>query len=539
MNWTLSRITTGVRRRWLQTENNRRISRLAQQVARHAPASLDARPVAFFNASSRLAWMSQNAAFTLLTSWGLNLAGLPTVHFVCRAGMSRCMLGTNKDDPLQEPPCDVCAAQSGKLFQGSRVVGFQFQPDSNLVTAIHDLSVPDLQEFCWEGLPLGELTLPALRWALRRHHLVDDQPTRFFYREYILSAWQVAVSFRTFLDQVNPRAVVVFNGIAFPEATARLLAQQRGLPVITHEVGLQPFTGFFSPGQATAYPIDIPADFELSAEQNARLDAYLEQRLKGNFSMAGIRFWPEMQGLDEGFLKKAAGFKQIVPVFTNVIFDTSQMHANVVFTDMFAWLDAVLEIIRSHPETLFVVRAHPDESRPGKASRESVSDWVSKNRVTELPNVIFVDPDSYISSYELIVRSKFVMVYNSTIGLEAAIMGAAVLCGGKARFTQIPTVFFPESVQDFRKTAEDFLAVDQVLVPDVFRLNARKFLYFQLYRVSLPFGDYLTPDITPGFVRLRSFDWQALLPENSSTLRVLVEGIRDGKPFMLNGEEAA
>ena len=66
----------------------------------------------------------------------------------------------------------------------------------------------------------------------------------------------------------------------------------------------------------------------------------------------------------------------MVPVFTNVIFDTSQPHSNVVFPHMFAWLDCVLELVRAHPETLFVIRAHPDEIRPGKESRESVAQWV-------------------------------------------------------------------------------------------------------------------------------------------------------------------
>ena len=94
--------------------------------------------------------------------------------------------------------------------------------------------------------------------------------------------------------------------------------------------------------------------------------------------MAGIQFWPEMKGLTEDFLQRAAGFKQVVPVFTNVIFDTSQPHSNVVFPHMFAWLDLVLEIVREHPDTLFVLRAHPDETRPGKASQESVSQWVTQ-----------------------------------------------------------------------------------------------------------------------------------------------------------------
>ena len=115
----------------------------------------------------------------------------------------------------------------------------------------------------------------------------------------------------------------------------------------------------------------------------------------------------------------------------------------------------MLEIIRSHPDTLFVIRAHPDEMRPGtaKQSRESVHDWVQNNRVDELPNVVFINSQEYISSYELIQRAKFVMVYNSSIGLEATLMGKAVLCGGKARYTQYPIVFFPDSLAEYRQMA--------------------------------------------------------------------------------------
>ena len=62
---------------------------------------------------------------------------------------------------------------------------------------------------------------------------------------------------------------------------------------------------------------------------------------------------------------------------------------------------------------------------------------------TSLPNVVFIDSQEYISSYELIQRSKFVMVYNSSIGLEAALMGKPVLCGGQGRYTQIPDRLLP------------------------------------------------------------------------------------------------
>lgn len=534
MKQPITRVSKGIQRRWLQAQNNRKIASLAADIERQASEGGSGGPVAFFNASSRLAWMSQNAAFTLISSWSLRLAGAEVVHFVCHAGMTRCQLGTNRLNADEPPPCAVCVAQSKHLYPSAKIDWFDFKLDSDLEHAIRGLSLPDLMAFEWQGLPLGELVLPSLRWALRRHHLLENPDTLYLFRQYLLSAWNVAVEFTRFLNAHQPRGVVVFNGIAFPEAVARRLAQLRGLWVVTHEVGLQPFTAYFTHGQATAYPIDIPAGYRLTEAQDERLNRYLTERMKGNFTMAGVRFWPEMAGLNAEFLQKAAEFKQIVPVFTNVIFDTSQSHANVIFPHMFAWLDGVARLIRNHPKTLFVIRAHPDEERPGKAADESVAGWVAKNHITELPNVIFVNSSEYLSSYELIQRSKFVLVYNSTIGLEASILGTPVLCGGKARFTQIPTVFLPSSPEEFHQLAEKMIKADQIEVPAEFQQNARTFLYYQLYKTSLPFGHLLEADITPGFVRFkRDVHWQDFQASESGSIAALVGGILHHGSFLL------
>lgn len=295
-----------------------------------------------------------------------------------------------------------------------------------------------------------------------------------------------------------------------------------------------PFSGFFTDGEATAYPIDIPVDFTLDDRQNARLDAYLSNRFQGHFSMAGVQFWPEIRNLSPEFTQRAAGFKQVVPVFTNVVFDTSQGHANTLYGNLFEWLDDVLQVIRANPETLFVIRAHPDELRQGKESRESVAGWASANSITDLPNVIFINSTDYISSYELIQLSKFVMVYNSTIGLEASILGKPVLCAGKARFTQINSVFFPESRAKFLETLDQFLYAEEIQAPEEHRLNGRKFLYYQLYCTSLPFDAFLEDDRAwRGYVRVKQTPLSALTPETSETIRVILDGIIKGQPFLL------
>jgi hypothetical protein len=548
-------LRTRLQLRWAGLQNQWRIQHLANEITTHVQKNGTQKPVVFFNASARISGISQNAAFSLLTSWSFRLAGVPVVHFICRSGMSHCVQGTYRDDYTKPPPCNVCIGQSRQLFQGADVTWLDSQSHDELAKRLQNLSVSELSSVKYPldlvylidqekppsssarvMLPFGKIVLPSIRWALRCHDLPDDKGTRYLFREYICSAYNLAISFDRFLARIQPSAAIIFNGIMYPEATACWIARARGVRVITHEVGFVPFSAFYNEGEATAYPIHIPMEFQLTKEQDARLNEYLENRFQGKFSMAGIQFWPQIKALDEKFLQHAQRFRQIVPIFTNVIYDTSQIHANTIFTHMFEWLETVSEIIQRNQDTFFIIRAHPDEMRPGtrKQSRQSVHDWVINKRVTEQPNVIFVDSQEYISSYELIQRAKFLMVYNSSIGLEASLMGIPVLCAGKARYTQYPTVFLPTSIEEYVKLAEDFLCAEKIELPAEFQQNARRFLYYQLFRASLPFDNFMQSSPRPGYILLRKFTWEKILPENSKALKVIHEGVFKHKDFLID-----
>ena len=511
-----------------------RTIRLARQVSRHSQVKVDPKPIIIFNASTRLNTLSQNAGFAMLAGWALQLSGHQVVHFVCHAGMARCVLGTDMDDFSKEPPCHSCIRQSRLNTHASTVHFFEYHDDVALRNKLESFSLDELQSFEYHldenSIPLGKLVIPSIRWRLRRSNLQDDEETRFLYLQYILSAANVAREFEKVLEQVQPKAVLVFNGQFFPEAVVSFLSRSHGIHCITHEVGMQPLSAFFTEGEATAYPVDMPGDFSLDAAQDVRLDDYLGKRIQGDFTMAGIRFWPDMKPLDPQFLQKAEQFQQIVPIFTNVIFDTSQPHSNTVFTDMFSWLDQVLLMIRKYPETLFVLRAHPDEKRTGKTSVESVSNWVARHHADELDNLVFVDSLEYLSSYDLIRRSKFVLIYNSTIGMEAAVMGKVVLAAGRARFSPYHMVYFPKSPAEYFHMAENFLARRSLEAPREFQLNARRFLYYLLYRAVIPFNDFLEPSPVPGVIQLKRFNWQDI--RGSKPIQSLVRSIIERTPFI-------
>ena len=257
-----------------ELNNKARIHKLSETInANKKPAQGQA--VLFFNASTRLSRLSLNAGFSRLAAWALELQGVPVVHFVCRRGLQPCVLGTNRKDEKLRTPCHTCILESDILFESSHSISFDFSEDHVLESVLEGLELEDLYTFKHLGVPLGALVLPSVRWILRRHHLEADDMTLMIYKGYVRSAWSFAQHFEQALDELNPRALVVYNGVMYPEGVAKWLAQKWGIRVVSHEVGLQPMSAYFTDGDATAYDLDIPADFTLSEEQNARLVDYL------------------------------------------------------------------------------------------------------------------------------------------------------------------------------------------------------------------------------------------------------------------------
>lgn len=514
---------------FLRLQLRSRIARISREVREHKKNREKDTPVVFFNASTRIRDLSQNAAFSLIASWGLELKGVPVVHFTCQAGMSRCVLGAVQGKINDAPPCKGCIHNSASFFTADNTHWFSYDEDEQINADLQDLNLEEMKQYRFQDRKYGELVLPSIRWVLRRYHLEDDDQTRFLFREFILSAHSIWQKFLTILEEHQPRAVVLYNGLFFPEAAARQAALDQGIRVITHEVGFSPLSGFFTEGLAPSYPITIPDNFELTGEQNKILDDYLEDRFQGRFTMAGVKFWPEIQSPGNTFTNLVDRYDQVVVIFTNVVFDTSQVFANTVFADIFDWLDHLEELIRDHQDTLFVIRAHPDELRKGKKSKETVEQWVEKNKVGQLSNAVFWGPNEPVSSYELIDLAKFVLVYNSSIGLEASLRGVPVISAGEARYTQHKTVSYQENIQDYLRNVRHFLDAEKIQQPVEHQKNARKFLFHQMFKVSIPFSRFLLEHPNPGFVRIKNISWPELLSENSPTIHTLLEGILAGR----------
>jgi len=172
-----------------------RLFQLNRKVAAHSAPDIEGKPIIFFNSTARLEGLNLNAAFSMITSWGIQLAGRRVYHFSCHSGMSHCVLGTGVGDPKAQPPCQGCIKDSGWFTGAAPTIWCDYQEDPELKIQLNNKSVSELKEIKYKGRPLGRLVLTSLRWILRRHHLNNDEITRYLYREFILSAHNIAEKF--------------------------------------------------------------------------------------------------------------------------------------------------------------------------------------------------------------------------------------------------------------------------------------------------------------------------------------------------------
>jgi len=78
---------------------------------------------------------------------------------------------------------------------------------------------------------------------------------------------------------------------------------------------------------------------------------------------------------------------------------------------------------------------------------------------------------------------------------------------------------------------KEFLAADWIDIPLEFKRNARRFLYYQLFKTSLPFGEFLEPSVRTTQTRLKSFALEELV--DADAMKVIKDGVLEGGDFLL------
>jgi hypothetical protein len=482
---------------------------------------------------SQRAWAEHSALETTIAA-ALALRGADVSFFTCGGGLPICEVG--RPGHASSALCALCAGYQHK-FLG--LLGLPVYSQLDLVSeeerAAADRaarSAGDFKTFSFNGLPVGELARISLSWYLRDARPRNNRKDRSIGRDFLATASIMALAAPRLLDLVKPDVVFALNGIFVEERIICETARRRGIRVVTYEGGQTFGSWFFTSSDLPACEHNIDdewaksADPSLNPDEEDELQAVLDKREAGT-GVDGLGIDPSTFKIREAEeLRSYVGLtvgERLITVFTNVDWDTGSLERQVAFDDQLHFIASVMEAAQGTENLRVVVRVHPSEKLfPSRTATERLV-----HELDALPdNLKIIGPSESVSSYGLMRLSDVVLVWTSTIGLEAAANGCPVVVGGR---THYGGKGFTWDVQD-QSQLKHWIAEAPLRMSPAMRELARSYAHRFFCRTFIPFPPL---ESTEESTKFAFSDLSDLEEGKDPYVDLICDGILRDRPFVL------
>jgi hypothetical protein len=446
----------------------------------------------------------------------------------CGGGLETCDRVNVHEGP--PPPCHTCTRYTGTALRAHGLTVAELAPayPDPAWPELDALTLDDLRQVTFAGLPLGELVDVPVKWFLCSAALDDDPLAAPTYRAFLRSARRIAVAAAELLDRDRPDVVLMLNGMFLFEAVVATLARARGVRVVTYERAHVDGLLFFAHDEPACRYSSEQAWKEtreqpLTAAQDAELDGYLADRRHGLRSF--VQIWPEPRFAAE---PEARTGRRRVVLFTNVTWDSAAIGLDGAFGDVRQWLVDTLRHLSARPDVDVVVRIHPSEVvLPKWRTREPMQDVIDAAFPLLPPHVRVVAPDDPTSSYVLLDDADVGLVYTSTVGLELALAGVPTLVGGRPHYAGKGFTLEATDAVDHERVLDAVLTDPAAFAPDV--ESARRYAHLFFFSANVPRPPASEP--ASGLVRLDRDFAARVRPGGDAGLDAICAGILTGAPF--------
>jgi hypothetical protein len=446
--------------------------------------------------------LSGNLAIEAAVANMLAAQGDRILFVICDGQHPRCILDNFfKADIDRVDACSVCSAGAKDYLQQLGLHAANYANLDSLVdpaerdaawSAIDRLDDEAVLTYEYAGLPMQERLIDGLRLAYYGENYSLLPNLSQVSRDMLKSLVYMAMATHALIDRYHPDSILLLNGLIPNESVVWDVGRQRGVHTILYEGGQRPGTVFFDDrSPACAYDVsDAWAHWRhvpLSRAEAGEVETMMVRRIYQRGG--GYVYSPSSSGRKAEVLTELGlpPDKPLLVAYTNCSADTSVLRSNAVFPQQIDWILATIDFVAARPEVSLAIRIHPVEGtshtfRDGKVVgvRDKIADGIAQ-RWAELPdNVRIVAFDAAISSYDLMQQAHVVLAYVSTVGIEAATLGKAVLNAGVYHYTDKGFTYRPDTPADYA-TLLDRLIADPTPLPQAQELACR-YMHLWMFR---------------------------------------------------------
>ncbi len=431
----------------------------------------------------------------------------------CDGGLPVCdAKGVTYPDTACETCAGVCRDELQSLGAPSIRLGDYVTPQeiAAATRATEHLTWRECELYEYEGLPLGRFVQVSMCAYFRVGSLSGSPGSLDVFRRFVATATVLVQFHSRMIASLRPERLIVLNGLYAGWRIAYEIGKSLGVPVTTWDLGQRPNTLICAHNEISIYFDHLPPLWRslgttLGEAQRKQITHYLANRVSGD---QGVITFNEQALVDDAQLRQALGVPKqsdLYAVYTNVEWDSAAIGRDTAFRNQWDWLETTLQYFAERPEIHIVVRVHPGEARiPMIRAREFIASRIREAWPSLPANIHVVDWSDEISSYSILRSAKAVLVYTSTIGLEAACSSIPVIVAGRTHYARNGFTVDPADRGQYLR-ALDALGAGLGAKPD--HELALSYAHFYFIRSLIPFRSIIRMDTL--------FQWTALEPRGT------------------------
>ncbi len=170
-----------------------------------------------------------------------------------------------------------------------------------------------------------------------------------------------------------------------------------------------------------------------------------------------------------------ARFNGAVVLALNSSWDSAALGLHTVFDDNSQWIVETVRFLLDYTAAPVIVRQHPAERLPIAATSDDYAALLHRH-IGAHPRLHFIGAAEKINSYDLLERVAAVVVYTSTIGIEAAAEARPVITPSSSYYSKLGFVWRAENLAQYQALLRD-AALGGLTVTPTMQQDARLCYY--------------------------------------------------------------
>lgn len=459
--------------------------------------------------------------------------GHQVAFLLCDSDLEACQIikfSSYKPDELlrstNTPRCGRCSSNIDALFTPLGLPIHNFKSDRSdehpLKTKFRNESFEKLREFKIDSVQVGmHAWAGAIRYFATTQFTNEPLAKEVLIR-FLISGIRIYSSMVKVFTDFQPDTLIAHHGIYIPQGVVAEFARSKNINLMTWTASYRKGTFIFSPDETYHYsmvsePTSNWDSLVLTSTQESALDKYMSSRWRGENDW--IKFSDSKVDQDKSFKDKSDYYLAL----TSVTWDAEIHYESRAFESMREWLMTTIEYFKANPNQNLVIRVHPAEISSPNTSREPMFSFVDSLGIEQFTNITVVKPDSNLSTYNLIEKSRAVIVYNTKTGIEAAYRNKPVIVAGESWIRGKGIGWDAHDAQDYLQILDLFQGPIE-MSPNQSK-KAKQYAYHFFFRRMIRVSIFSKPHSSEWLFPNRKVSLKDLVGNNDENFQEILSGI--------------